>query len=326
MSLGGFRWHFKGNIMNKRNCPVCDRSEAVVIMRFTPELLSEINPNYHFKEFKNILEGKEEFLAYSRCRNCGMVYCEHIWDDDTIRRIYVDTVDHSRNKDEILLISKRVSLARIWANILRTLKLLGKEKLGDLKIIDFGCGWGDFLDMVYGYGVNAVGYDLDSDKTELATERGQRIVRDIDELKSYGPVDVVVMLSVLEHLQEVKYSLNLVKDMLKKGGLFVFSVMDYRSIYIKRNVNRLKNKLPALTSNLNPVFHVNVYDYKSVMRTMKNYNFDFVSTDNVLSFTDFYKIRNSMWPVRFFNWVEWLSTKVIMWSELGMTVYVVNKK
>lgn len=312
--------------MNKRNCPVCDSTEAGVIMRFTPELLSEINPTYRLEVFKDAVRGKEEFLTYSKCRNCGMVYCENIWDDDILCKVYVDSIDHTQNKDGILLINKRLSLARIWTNILRTLKLLGKEKLGDLKIIDFGCGWGDFLDTVQGYGVNAVGYDLDSDKTELATERGQRIVGDIDELKSFGPVDVVVMFSVLEHLQDVKNSLKLVKELLKKGGLFVFSVMDYRSIYIKRNVNRLKNNLPTLTRNLNPVFHVNIYDYKSVMRTIKNNNFDFVSTDSVLSLTDFYKMRNNMWPVRFFNWVEWLSTKVLLWTELGMAVYVVNKE
>ena len=317
--------------MNKRNCPVCDSIEAVVIMRFTPELLSGVAPPYRLKEFKieefkNIIKGKEEFLTYSKCRNCGMVYSEYIWDDDTLRRVYVDSIDHAQNKDGILLIHKRMSLARIWTNILRTLKLLGKEKLGDLKIIDYGCGWGDFLDTVAGYGINAVGYDLDSDKTELAIERGHKIVDDINDLKSFGPVDVVVMLSVLEHLQDVKYSLNLVKELLKQGGLFVFSVMDYRSIYIKRNVRRLKNNVPTLTRNLNPVFHVNIYDYKSVVRTIKNYNFDFVSSDCVLSLTDFYKMRNSMWPVRFFNWVEWLSTKVIMWEALGIVAYVVNKE
>ncbi len=312
--------------MNKRNCPVCDGSEAVVIMRFTPELLSEINPTYDFEEFKNIIKGKEEFLTYSKCRNCGMVYSEYIWDDDILCKVYEDALDHTQNKEGILLINKRISLARIWANILRTLKLLGKDKLEDLKIIDFGCGWGDFLDMVQGYGVSAVGYDLDSERTKSVTEHGQRIVGDIEELKSFGPVDVVVMLSVLEHLQDVKYSLNLVKELLKKGGLFVFSVMDYRSIYIKRNVNCLKRNLPILTRYLHPIYHLNIYDYSAVLRTMKNYNFDFISSGNVLSLTDFYKMRDSMRAVRFFNWVEWLSTKVIVWAELGMVAYVVNKE
>ena len=46
------------DIMNKRNCPVCDLAEAVVIMRFTPELLSGINPTYRLEEFKNAVKGK----------------------------------------------------------------------------------------------------------------------------------------------------------------------------------------------------------------------------------------------------------------------------
>jgi 2-polyprenyl-3-methyl-5-hydroxy-6-metoxy-1,4-benzoquinol methylase len=312
--------------MNKRNCPVCDGSEAEVIMRFTPELLFEMNPNYSFEVLKDAVRGKEEFLTYSKCRNCGMVYCENIWDDNTLGKVYVDAIDHAKSKDGILLINKRASLARIWTNILRTLKLSGKEKLGDLKIIDYGCGWGDFMDTANGYGVSVIGYDTDSKKTELAQERGHKIIEDIDELKSFGPVDVVVMFSVLEHLQDVKNSLNLVKELLKPEGLFVFSVMDYRSVYIKKNVNRLRKNLPALTKNFNPVEHVNLYSYKAVMRTVKKYNFDFLCSDNVLCLTDFYKMRNSMGAVRFFNWVEWLSTKVIVWAKLEMTSYVVNKE
>jgi 2-polyprenyl-3-methyl-5-hydroxy-6-metoxy-1,4-benzoquinol methylase len=295
-------------------------------MRFTPELLSEINATYCSELFKEAVKRKEEFLTYSKCRNCGMVYCENVWDDDTLHKVYSDTIGHAKSKDKILLINKRASLARIWTNILRTLKLLGTEKLGNLKIIDFGCGWGDFLDTANGHGVSVIGYDEDSKKTALAKERGHKIVEDVDELKSFGPVDVVVMFSVLEHLQDVKYSLNLVKELLKPGGLFVFSVMDYRSIYIKKNVKRLKNNLPALTKDLNPVEHVNLYSYKAVMRTVKKYNFDFLSSDNVLCLTDFYKMRNNMRAVKFFNWVEWLSTKVIVWAELAVTSYVVNKE
>jgi len=312
--------------MNKRNCPVCDSNETVVIMRFTPELLSEVNETYRLEVLREAVKGKEEFLTYSKCRNCGMVYCENVWDDDTLGKVYSDTIDHTKSKDRILLINKRASLARIWTNILRTLKLLGTEKLGDLRIIDFGCGWGDFLDTAEGYGVNIIGYDTDSKKTALAKERGHIIVEDIDELKSFGPADVVVMFSVLEHLQDVESSLNLVKELLKPGGLFVFSVMDYRSMYIKKNVKRLKNNLPALTKYLNPVEHVNLYNYKAVISTVKKYKFDFVSSDCALCITDFYKMRNSMGAIKFFNWLEWLSTKVIVWAELAITAYVVNKE
>lgn len=83
-------------------------------------------------------------------------------------------------------------------------------------------------------------------------------------------------------------------------------------MYIRKNVKRLKNNLPALTKDFNPVEHVNLYNYKAVMRTVKKYGFDFVSSDNVLCLTDFYKMRKSMGAIKFFNWIEWLSTKVIV--------------
>lgn len=43
--------------MNKRNCPVCEGSEAVVIMRFTPELLSEVNATYRLEVFREAVKG-----------------------------------------------------------------------------------------------------------------------------------------------------------------------------------------------------------------------------------------------------------------------------
>ena len=147
--------------MNKRNCPVCDSLEARIIMRFTPELLSEVNPTYRLEELKKAVKGKEESLTYSKCRNCGMIYCQNVLDDNTLSKVYGDTIDHVKSKDKTLLIGKRLSLVRIWANILRMLKLLGKEKLEGLKIIDYGCGWGDFLDVAQGSGVSVMGYDGD---------------------------------------------------------------------------------------------------------------------------------------------------------------------
>lgn len=311
--------------MKKRNCPVCDSMEAKIIMSFTPELLTEVNKSYRPEVLKEAVKGKEEFITYSKCRNCSMVYCENVWDDNTLKKIYEDTIDHAIGEDAAVSIQKRMSMNRIWMNILRILRLLGKKKIEDFKIIDYGSGWGDFLDVVDVFGVSVIGYERDSMRIAFAKERGQRIVTDIDELKSFGPVDVIVMTSVLEHLQDVDDVLNLTKEILRPGGLFVFSVMDYRPRYLKKNINRLKKKLPALTKNLNPIEHVNIYDYKSVMATLDKYNYEFISTGYVLHLTDNLFMRNSMGFIKYLNWIEWLSTYFITWKDLSIAVYLLNK-
>lgn len=312
--------------MNNRNCPVCDSNKANVIMRFTPELLAAVNPTYRKKEFENAIKGQKDMLAYSRCRNCGMIYCVNVWNETVLRKVYDDTIDHVMSKDKILYIRKRMSLTRLWLNVLRVLTFTGEKKIENLKVIDYGCGWGDFMDVVQGFGVDVMGYDEDNQKIELPLERKHNVVKNISDLKLFGPVDIFVMNSVLEHLQEVDTTMNLVKKLLKPNGLLVISVMDYRSKFIRGNIKRLNKNMPALTKNLNPVEHVNVYDYKSVISTLKKYHFDFMSTGVVLNLTDFFFLRNSISFINIFNKIEWLSTKIIKGREFGITVFALNQK
>ena len=310
--------------MNRRLCPICDSSDAKVIMKFTPELLASINPTYNLNVLKTALKGKKDLLSYSKCKECGMVYCENIWDDETLRMVYDNAIDHNKSLEKILSIEKRISINRLWINILRILKLSGRKKLENLKIIDFGCGWGDFIEVVNGYGVDVTGFDEDSKKTYLPKKRGYKIVESIDALKDFGPVDIFVMISVLEHLQDVEFIFNLVRELLRENGLFVFTVMDYRDGYIQKNAKRLINNKHALTKNLNPVEHVNIYDFHSVMTTLKKYNFTFISTGIVLYLTDTILTRNSRSILNLFNGLEKLSSKLITARELGITVFSIK--
>jgi len=82
----------------------------------------------------------------------------------------------------------------------------------------------------------------------------------------------------------------------------------------------------ALTRNLNPVEHVNVYDYKSVMATLKRFNFELISTNAALYLSDLFILRNNLFLIRFLIKMELLTTKVITGKPLGITVYTLNKK
>lgn len=84
--------------------------------------------------------------------------------------------------------------------------------------------------------------------------------------------------------------------------------------------------MSALTKDLNPVEYVNVYDYKSVMATLKRSNFELISTNAALHLSDFFILRNSISLIRFLIKIELLTTKVITGKPLGITVYALNKK
>lgn len=120
--------------------------------------------------------------------------------------------------------------------------------------------------------------------------------------------------------------MNLAKEVLGPRGLFVSTVMDYSGGFIRKNANRLKRGMPATVKDLNPLEHVNVYDYKSSLATLRKYGFKFFCTGHVLSLTDIPGLRSKTVPIRIANKLESLSSKIFTSLCIGITVYVWNGK
>lgn len=96
--------------MEQRPCPICESRDARVIMRFTPELLADVNPTYSLVTLKEACDGIEEYLTYSRCLQCGMVYCENVWDNATLARVYGETIVHVQSKAKTRTLNKECLL------------------------------------------------------------------------------------------------------------------------------------------------------------------------------------------------------------------------
>ncbi|WP_320045052.1 class I SAM-dependent methyltransferase [uncultured Desulfobacter sp.] len=310
--------------MDPRKCPVCSSSDSTLLMQFTPEQLCLNNPSYDLDILREAIKGQEQYLSYSKCNRCSMVFCEKYWDDENLNIVYSDIIMHEKSKEKIFSIDKRRMLLNTWTNILRLLKFQGKIKLDSIKLVDFGCGWGDFLEVVNGSGVEAMGFDQDQQKVNYAKARRHRIAHTPEKLIEFGPVDIFVMNSVIEHIQDVGEIFNLVNSVLTPGGIFVCSVMDYRERFLRKSAKRLKRGLPALTKNLNPVEHVNIYNYDSVLATLEKYGFHFLATRHVLYVTDTYGLKNNMKVIHWFNLIEKWLLKLFSGREFGIQVYALK--
>lgn len=95
-------------------------------------------------------------------------------------------------------------------------------KLKGKRILDLGCGFGEYLELCRGMGLEAWGLDLDS--YALKNQRG--VVRaDAERIpfKSRS-FDIVICTDMLEHVSDDKRVIGEVKRLLKKGGVFILSV------------------------------------------------------------------------------------------------------
>lgn len=99
--------------------------------------------------------------------------------------------------------------------------ILRLRKLGASRLLDFGCGFGDFLEMCRLFGLDAVGVDRSSQRRQGAAIE---IVSELADVE--GQFDVITMFEVLEHLDDPRTVLAALRKRLSPDGVLVVEVPD----------------------------------------------------------------------------------------------------
>lgn len=107
-----------------------------------------------------------------------------------------------------------------------TLKMLGN--VNGKKILDLGCGPGLYARILSNKGARVKGIDISKEEIKIAKRedpKSEFIVGDIEKLPfKNNEFDIVLSALVLGHLKSWNKTLRGVNKVLKKGGIFVFSI------------------------------------------------------------------------------------------------------
>ncbi|MAG07202.1 hypothetical protein CMI46_00090 [Candidatus Pacearchaeota archaeon] len=120
-----------------------------------------------------------------------------------------------------------------------TLKLLGNVK--GKKILDLGCGPGRYAKILTGRGTKVIGIDNSKTSIELAKKEAPKVeflLGDIEKLPfKSNQFDIVVSAMVITHLKSWDKVLKEVKRVLKKKGIFVFSMHNPIKVVGKKKIS-----------------------------------------------------------------------------------------
>ncbi len=194
------QWDF--TLLADRLCPFCKETNEPVLMR--PDKLS---------------------VAF--CQACCCWYVDKIPSIPDIMKVYNGYwyTHHPTDLSEKVALNMIKNARKGWQSNwqLNTLStLLGG--INGKRVLDIGCGYGQFLLMARSAGADVIGCDLSPEACEFAKGTlGIPVynsnIKDVSS--SIGKVDAVVMRDLIEHLVDPFADIQTVYDILKPGGLLL---------------------------------------------------------------------------------------------------------
>ncbi|WP_274474993.1 class I SAM-dependent methyltransferase [Mangrovimonas aestuarii] len=142
---------------------------------------------------------------------------------------YISHTDTKRN-----LFEKVYHMVRSYA-LLNKLKLIYKYSKNGKRLLDIGCGTGDFLNTAKQADWEVTGIEPNESARTIAKEKVGDVVFDVDELERLeeGSFDVITLWHVLEHLPNLNEQIQILNRLLKPTGTLIIAVPNYKSFDAK---------------------------------------------------------------------------------------------
>lgn len=193
------------------------------------------------------------------CPSCGLLYQRYVPGDELLTKIYDDRTEGDAEAGRQ---HHGFHVRRGYAfQIEQLMKYFDGESI---EVLDYGMGWGAWLQMAQAFGCRAVGAELSSARVHAAAP-GIKVIG-FDDLPE-NQFHFVNTEQVLEHLVEPLETAERLVASLRPGGLMRISVPNGKSVRgLLADPDWVAPKGSARSLNaIAPLEHVNCFTHKTVM-------------------------------------------------------------
>lgn len=200
-----------------------------------------------------------------RCNQCDMQYHQNVLGPAWLKKLYgvwinADQIEHFEARvhrgDHVAAQFERGR--QLTKHVLRLARLVGQDGRAP-RLLDFGCGDGDFLTLASLYGFESYGLDFSASRAERSRHRSVCIVSNLEELDkvSKDPFDAITLFETLEHVTDPRGLLHELKTRLDDQGVLVVEVPNCDGITVPRTLSEFHA--------VQPLEHINAFTPKTLV-------------------------------------------------------------
>ena len=141
-----------------------------------------------------------------------------------------------------------------------------REPAAPVRLLDFGCGWGDFLALCQQFGFDVAGVDRSE-----ARRSGSKvpIYAALDDLQDQKPFHAITLFETLEHLDNPAATLRSLAPLLAQGGVLILETPDCSGVTGIRNHDDYRK--------IHPLDHINAFTHQTLRSIAERVGFRCVS-------------------------------------------------
>ena len=254
----------------KNECSICKKNGVNIFQVFFSDkkIFEFFHKEYSLriaKFLKSKLNNKKFILL--KCKNCEFIWQKNVPNKSFINKIYDQIIDRNKSFNKAMFKLSRKQIQKNRYEILFIKNFLKKNKLN---ILDFGSGWGEWLKSLESLSVKRYGFEISQIRKKYLKSLGVKVLDDksISKFKNY--FDYIRLEQVLEHVDDLNFTMKNLSKIIKKGGVLFIGVPNGNN-----EINH--NNIIVKKGPIQPLEHLNCFNNRSLKLLAKKHGFRSVS-------------------------------------------------
>jgi 2-polyprenyl-3-methyl-5-hydroxy-6-metoxy-1,4-benzoquinol methylase len=168
--------------------------------------------------------------------------------------------------------------SKIYSNCTQRLKIMASLVDQNQKILDLGCGTGEFIKILQHKNPQTEGLEISKKVAKIAQKNGLKIkIADLNKTFPYkrNSFDTITAGELIEHIYDTDFFLEEIKRVLKNNGTFILSTPNLATL--GRRLMLLLGINPLIETSLeNASGHIRYFTKKSLEELLAKHNFKII--------------------------------------------------
>jgi len=207
-------------MLYRDKCILCGSNNKTVLVsrKYTDQsVFSFLNNYYNGRISKKYLA--DSIYQVVKCDECGFIWQSYVLNDNGMKKLYSKWITNEQSIVKKLYAD--IGLFKSYADQVQEISVLLGKKPIDIKVLDFGMGWGFWSLMAKAHGYDSYGYELSSDRLKYAARNGIKVIKKFNKNMTF---DFINSNQVFEHVFDPVDYLKKLAKLLKSGGIIRVSV------------------------------------------------------------------------------------------------------